>query len=211
MHVKNSNSQNVNYTIASCQRGTSQGSYRVRLEDGSSFFLSIDFFISKKLAKGVVVDLELLNEFREESLFVEAYIKAVSLLSRQLYTRFNLKRKLQSKEFDINGIEHALENLEKQGFINDKKFAEEWVKGRIRTKLDSYIVLLSGLIKKGIKISLSKEVLSDIYTEEVNELIIEKSVNKHIKQNKTQEDIIRILVRKGFNISKVKKYLQNKP
>lgn len=209
VHVENSNSQNVNFTISSCQRGTSQGSYRIYLEDGSSFFLSIDFFLDKKLAKGVTVDANLLIQIKEESLFVEAYTKAISLVSRQLYTRFNLKRKLLSKDFDNYGIERALDYLEDQGYINDKTFAEKWVQSRIRTKLDSYTTLLSGLTKKGINSSISKEVLCEFYTQEVNDLIIEKSVKKFIKLNKKPENIIKTLVRKGFNIRKVQFYLES--
>jgi regulatory protein len=154
------------------------------LEDGSSFFLSIDFFISKKLAKGVTVNQELLSEIKEESLFVEAYIKAISLLSRQLYTRFKLKTKLISKGFDICGVEKSLEFLEEQGYINDKVYAEKWVSSRIRNKLDSYNILLAGLMNKGINASICKDVLNELYTEEVNELIIEKSIIKQLKLNK---------------------------
>ncbi|QEN05386.1 hypothetical protein EW093_11910 [Thiospirochaeta perfilievii] len=91
MPEENSNSQNVNYTITSCQRGTSQGSYRIFLEDGSSFFLSVDFFLENKIRKGRVVDETLLLKIKDESLFVQAYSKAISLLSRQLYSKFNLK------------------------------------------------------------------------------------------------------------------------
>jgi len=204
---ENSNSQNVNYTITSCQRGTSQGSYRIFLEDGSSFFLSVDFFLENKIRKGRVVDETLLLKIKDESLFVQAYTKAISLLSRQLYSKFNLKRKLLSKDLDSSSIDRAIDYLEKQGYINDTNFAVKWVESRLRSKLDSYNSLLSGLIKKGISSSISKEVLDELYTQEVNDEIIKKSVNKYLNQNKEPKAIISKLVRKGFDIRRIRRYL----
>lgn len=203
MHVENSNSQNDNYTITSCQRGTSQGSYRIFMGSGSSFFLSVDFFIQKKIMKGLVVDPTLLEEIKEESLFVEAYVKAISLLSRQGYSRHNLKRKLLSKDFDLIGIERALDYLENQGYLNDKNYAVKWVESRLRNKLDSYNILLSGLIKKGIEQNIAKDVLQLLYTDDVNASIIRRSVEKFIKQNKSPDAIIKTMVRKGFNRCKI--------
>ncbi|MGL1890529.1 MAG: RecX family transcriptional regulator [Spirochaetaceae bacterium] len=208
MHVENSNSQNVNtITITSCQRGTSQGSYRILLEDGSSFFISVDFFIANKLAKGLEVDSHLLSLMKSESLFVEAYIKGLSLLTRQLYSTFNLKRKLHSKELDPEGIRKAIDYLEDQGYLNDHKYATNWVLSRLSGKLDSYTGLLSALMKKGISSVIAKDILSDLYTDEIEEKIIINSINKLKRKNKTQDFILGSLYRKGFNRRKIEFYL----
>lgn len=203
MHVENSNSQNVNFTITSCQRGTSQGSYRIFLEDGSSFFLSVDFFLKHKLSKGLVVEPELLLEIKSESLFVEAYMKANSLLSRQLYSRSNLKVKLIAKDFDRLAIERALDYLEKQGRIDDLYFSKCWVLSRLKSKLDSYNGLFAGLLKKGINGTIAKSVLIELYTEDVEYKIIIKSIEKLGRQGKTSDAIMKTLLRKGFKRNRV--------
>ncbi|QEN06386.1 hypothetical protein EW093_11915 [Thiospirochaeta perfilievii] len=104
-------------------------------------------------------------------------------------------------------MDRAIEYLEKQGYINDTNFAVKWVESRLRSKLDSYNSLLAGLIKKGISSSISKEVLDELYTQEVNDEIIRKSVNKYLNQNKEPKAIISKLVRKGFDIRRIRRYL----
>ena len=210
MPEENSNFQNVNYTIASCQRGTSQGSYKIFLEDGSSFFISIDFFIANKLCKGLEVDSHLLTQLQEESLFVEAYSKAITLLARQLYSRFNLKRKLLSKGFSPEGIEKALDFLGEQGYIDDHKYATNWVLNRINNKLDSYSGLFAGLQRKGINTNIAIAVLNEFYTPEVRDKILHKAINKQLNQGKTEDKIIASLSRKGFNHSKIIFFLGTK-
>lgn len=207
MHVENSNSQNVNLSITSCQRGTSQGSYRICLEDGSSFFISIDFFLEHRLCKGFEVDSHLLSLLKTESNFVEAYSKGISLLTRQLYTKFNLKRKLLTKELNSDGIESALNFLEEQGYLNDQKYATNWVLSRLTNKLDSFNGLFSSLMKKGVCSRISKEVLDKLYTEEIEEGIIIKSINKLKRQGKTKDSIIDTLYQKGFNRNKTIYYI----
>ncbi len=207
MHVENSNSQNVNFTIASCQRGTSLGSYRICMGDGSSFFLSIDFFLEHKLSKGLIVSQELLTKFKSESLFVEAYMKANSLLSRQLYSKFNLKTKLLTKDYDKQAVERAIEYLQDQGRVNDEYFAKSWVNNRIKNKLDSYNGLLAGLMKKGVSVSISKDVLEELYTEEIEYNIIKKSINKLMNQGKTTDKTVEALTRKGFKYSRIVQFI----
>lgn len=208
MHEENSNSQNVNFTITSCQRGASEGIYKIYLEDGSSFFLSVDFFLEHKIRKDLTIDEDLYKLIIEESQFVEAYSKAISLLRRQLYTKFNLTNKLLSKEYSEEGIKKAIEYLENQGYINDEQYSEKYVLSRLKSKLDSYNGLLSKLINKGISSNIAKETLKKLYTEEVNEEIIKKSIAKMLSSNKDKEKIISSLVRKGFRFNLIKKLME---
>ena len=170
--------------------------------------MSADFFIEHKLSKGVVVDYQLLELIREESHFVEAYSKALSLLSRQSYTKFNIKRKLVSKEFDEAGINKALAYLEQQGYIDDEKYARRWVEGRLRNKFDSYNSLYAGLVNKGISGSVARVVLRDLYTEDINANAIRKSIIKYRNLGKTDDYIIGNLSRKGFNTGLIRRLLE---
>lgn len=209
MREENSNSQNVNYTITSCQRGTARGTYRIFLEDGSSFFISSDFFIKYKLKKGLTITEELFLRLEEESCFVQAYIKSLSLLNKQSYTVYKLKMKLITKDYDSSGIERAIDTLLDRGLLDDEKFAESWVTQRLRTKLDSYNTLLAGLIKKGVKTAIAKKVINKHYDADVEDNIIKKNVDKCCRAGKSSDKIIKALLRKGFNRNKVFYFVNN--
>lgn len=203
MLVKNSNSQSVNYTIASCQRGRSPGSYRIIFGDTSSFFVSVDFFLLNTLRKGLTVSPDLYNDISIESQFVEAYTKAISLLRRQLYTKFNLSRKLQSKDYDTEAIAKTISRLEEKGYLNDYQYAHNWVLSRLKNKQDSYTSLLSGLLKKGISHSIVNDVVKELYNDDVEIELIKKVIEKASRAGKSSDKIIEKLLRKGFNRTKV--------
>lgn len=57
-----------------------------------------------------------------------AYESAVMLLARRLSSRRELTRKLAAKrKWSVSEIEDALNQLERQGFLNDRAFAEDVV------------------------------------------------------------------------------------
>lgn len=172
-------------------------------------FLSSDFFLLNKLKKGLTLSGDLLFRIEEESLFVEAYVKSLSLLNGQAYTAFNLKMKLLSKDLDKNGIERALELLKKKGYVDDERFARTWVSQRLNTRLDSYNSLLSGLLKKGINSGIAKCVINEFYDDETENNIIKKNVDKCCRAGKSSDKIIKALIRKGFNRNKVFYFVNN--
>jgi len=204
---ESSNSQNVNQRIISCRRGSSEGSYRISLVDGSSFFISADFFIEHKLKKDIHIDSELLSKIVAESNYVVAYLKAISLLSKQSYTEFNLERKLLSNGFNIEDIKKALVTLRDKNLINDTIFAKKWVESRLRTKLDSPLTLISGLVNKGISNSIARNVVEELYSDTTENCLLEKIIEKSCRQGKTADKITSALLRKGFNRKKIVYYI----
>lgn len=177
------------------------------MEGGSSFFLSADFLLEHKLKKGMVVDSTLYEQIKEESQFVEVYTKSLSLLSKQMYTEYNLKMKLLSLEYSIGSVNKALDLLKEKSYIDDYTFAYKWVESRIRNKLDSSLELIAGLIKKGISNNIANSVVSELYTQKVKEKIIKGKIEKYYKQNKSAEYIKKSLSRKGFDLASIIHYI----
>jgi len=206
---ENSNSQNVNLKIISCRRGASHGSYRITLGDGSSFFLSADFVLKHRIKAELVIDSLLYNEIVNESEYVETYLKSLSLLSRQSYTRLNLIRKLNEKGYTQTSVDRTVHELESRGFIDDRDYAHKWVESRIRKKLDSAPLLVSNLVKKGISQTIAKSVVNSLYSMEVENRIIQKNIERLLNRGKEKDYIATSLSRKGFNLKKVLEIYNN--
>ncbi len=125
-----------------------------------------------------------------------------------MYSGFNLRRKLKSKDFSNKAIDLCIIKLEEKGYIDDYKYATSWVESRLKNKLDSRQTLLAGLMNKGINSKIANEIVNEYYSNEIEENIIKKSVEKHCRQGKTSDKIIKALIRKGFNIVSVNYYVK---
>ncbi len=56
--------------------------------------------------------------------------KAMDLLARREHSEQEIRHKLQSREFEEDAIEKAIEGLKKDGLLSDERFAEAYVNQR---------------------------------------------------------------------------------
>lgn len=200
---ESSSSQNDNFLILSCKGGTASGWYNVSLGDGSSFFVSADYFIEHRFKKGRELTPQERDALREHSEYVEAYIKALRLLSRQKYTVKKMELKLYEKGFSETAVSKCLQGLIDKKLLNDYDYACSWLEGRIRKQSDSYNELLSKLFNKGIDSFNAKKALSVYYTERDEEASLNNLINKYLKQNKPVDKIRHSLLRKGYRMNNI--------
>ncbi len=90
---------------------------------------------------------------------------AASTLSRRSCTEMELRKKLYCKtEYSEQEIENAIDTLKEQGYLSDRRFAEDFVRVmRDRSYGDRRI--LERLLFKGVDKDLAKEVLLSSKTE----------------------------------------------
>ncbi|MBI2882471.1 MAG: RecX family transcriptional regulator [Candidatus Methylomirabilis oxyfera] len=60
----------------------------------------------------------------------------------------------------------ALDRLKEEGYLNDRRFATAWARGRLRTKPMGPYRLSRELELKGIESQLVREVMEDVYEED---------------------------------------------
>ena len=60
----------------------------------------------------------------------DARIAALRLLTRREHSSQELKQKLLHKGFDLNLVESLLDDLRREGSLNDKRFAESYTRSR---------------------------------------------------------------------------------
>lgn len=136
---------------------------------------------------------------------------ALWYLSRQAQSEKQIRDKLSRKEFEGEEIDEAIKKLKDLGFVNDQKFAQDFVrqsklgkpKGKHRLRLE--------LIKKGIDKEIITEVLETGFSEGEQEELIDSAAKAYLKKiknlprEKAYQRLMGYLLRRGFDYEKVSK------
>jgi regulatory protein len=194
------------------QRGASGGRVHISLSDGSSFFVPRELVESLDLAPGGECDDAALAELRHAHLLHEASEKAIELLARSEHSRFLLSRKLLQREFPEGVIRDALDRLEGRGYLDDRRFAEQWVASRVRRRPEGETALVAGLQARGVDGGLAREVVEAFKGEFPEELerAIERAGARILRKSGVDAAELREkLHRRGFRASDVTAYIEN--
>lgn len=113
--------------------------------------------------------------------------------------------KLKSKNYNEETIIAILDELEKSGLIDDRKFSLSFVRSRVDTKPSGRNLLRMQLISKGIDKDLINEVIEEIFSDRKEEDLAYDLATKRWKQYSKLDKIkgtrrlYSFLVRRGFN------------
>ena len=102
-------------------------------------------------------ELQELVEAGQRSFVVAA---AVDLLARREHSEAELRRKLRRKGFHRGACDHALTVMADRGYQSDRRFAQAWLRQRMRGKGVSRRAALAALADKGVARELAQEVVS---------------------------------------------------
>lgn len=80
----------------------------------------------------------------------DAYEAAVRYLAGRPHTVAEIHRHLRSKKFDADTIDHAIDRLRAQRYVDDEAFARWWVEQRERFKPRGVRALRTELAQKGV-------------------------------------------------------------
>ena len=127
------------------------------------------------------------------------------LLSRRIYSRYEISRKLNNKGYPESIIANLILWLENNNNINDELFAEMWAQFRLQNKPIGRYKLNQELRIKGIKQDIIQKVIDKTY-KEIDELTLarnlikEKIVSSEIKNIRIDpKKIYNFLLRRGFS------------
>ncbi len=138
---------------------------------------------------------------------------AFRLLSIRLRSNKELKERLKRK-FPDEEIEKTMDKLKKWGYINDKEFANAWIKDRLKNNPKGKFLLIRELQKKGIESEIIENVLQKLYPSEKEKELAEKIAlkkwdkDRKIEEKKRKERLYRYLLSRGFPINLVNDILR---
>ena len=119
------------------------------------------------------------TEEKEEKAFKYAY----RILCLRMKTYFEIEQKLKQKKTEPKIIEFVIKKLEEEEFLNDKKFAEAWIKDRLYFHPCGRLLINKKMREKGI-----------------DEKIIKKTLDKFLPMEKEKKIAMEILERKKKKI-----------
>ncbi len=130
--------------------------------------------------------------------------KALKLLSSREHSRLELRQKLLRRDFNFSEIEPVLDELAERGFIDDERFAEEWIHSRKNSNPRGRFLIRAELKEKGVSSEIIEDKLNSMISrsEEVEmavELARKWLRGKDRDQKNIENKLSRYLYRKGFS------------
>jgi regulatory protein len=144
-------------------KGAAGEAVRIHLSDGSFFILHSEISARAHLAAGTPIDPGTREDLIARSERIMARDRALLLLSHAAQTRRGLARKLSARGFSAQAVRHAVARMAELGYIDDKAFAEAWVRSRLSSRKDGLNALYRGLLGRGVARALAEEVLQRLY------------------------------------------------
>lgn len=170
---------------------------RVSLFSDDVFLMACDkeLIYKHQIKKGDPVDEDRLKELIAEDDYIKAREIGLRQLERSFKTEKQVKDKLVEKEFSLETINQVIEKLREYNLLDDKKYAEQFLKEKLRTRgirKASY-----ELVQKGVP----KEIIAEMTAELDTASMQEESCLTHGKKKYDQ------LIRREQDKYKVKNKL----
>jgi regulatory protein len=147
---------------------------RVRIhldgEEQPSLDLSVDLILRAGLAVGDVLRPAQMAELEREDELIRARESALRLLSHRARSAAELRRRLERKEVPASVVSETLGWLEERGYVDDRAFAESFVRDRLRLRPRGRAGLIQELRRKGVDEAVAVAAADEVMAaEEVDE------------------------------------------
>jgi regulatory protein len=153
---EDSSSPSDNLKLVQADRtGTAGERIKLQFSDGSCFFVTDsdlqDIGISAlELVSGLELSGAVIDRLKHSSLVRQVREKALDLLARAPHTTFSLRMKMHKRNFESRAVEEVLQFLKRQEYLDDRRYAENWLRSRIERRPEGRAVLIAGLLRKGV-------------------------------------------------------------
>lgn len=158
--------------------------------DGKYFCgVSEEVAVKHQLKKGIHIDEEQLKALIYDDELLKARNYVYMLLSRRMYSTKEIQYKLKGQGYTDDIIKDIISKMEGFGYVNDKIFAEEWVRSRINNRPKGLSLLKHELRNKGIEEETIENVLNETMSETVQYDLALELAKKRIKSYKNDDEI----------------------
>lgn len=148
---------------------------RVRIhvdgEEEPRLELALDLFLRAGLAVGDVLGRSHAAELERDDEVIRARESALRLLSHRARSVDELRRRLERKEVPPAVVSETLTWLEERGYLDDRAFAESFVRDRLRLRPRGRAALIHELRRKGVHEATAAAAADEVMAaEDVDEL-----------------------------------------
>lgn len=134
---------------------------------------------------------------------MDAYDRAIKLLAQREHTKKELCQKLAAKGIPMEEVDAAIERLEEEGSLSEKRFAESYIRSRLRRNPEGRQILRMRLLEKGTPRPIADAALDEAWENEsyLKPLAIQL---ESLMRRKGEEGARATLLRKGFRESEIR-------
>lgn len=151
--------------------------------------------------------------------YSKAKAYAYRLISKRLYSEYEISEKLKKREFEPSVIKQILNEFRQRNYVNDLEFARLWIKTRLRLKPKGERLLRLELLKRGVGKDTASQALSEVLKDYSQEELVLNLAQKRIerlsagggkdqKSINTRRKIFSFLQRRGFGAEAISKALR---
>ncbi|MBQ3494436.1 MAG: regulatory protein RecX [Clostridia bacterium] len=177
--------------------------YKVFVDGNFHCFLQAEIIVKYHIGVGTNIEEINFDEIKKQSDDISCFQSALDYISKNLKTKKQLKENLKQKGYCLQSIEKAVEKLENYGYLNDKYFAEMFVKSLENKKGEIYIK--NALKQKGVSEKIINEIFEDFETDD-NAIytLAQKYMKNKEKSFENKQKLYRHLLSKGFSFEQAK-------
>ncbi len=148
------------------------------LSDGSSFFILKEVQVAEMVYPGSEVSPEERLRLERLSKARAATHSAFGLLARAAHSRSGLRLKLLQRGYDDEAALAALGRAEEMGYLDDARFAEQWISLRLEHHPEGRAALVAGLRERGVPRETAEAAVKRAVTDEVEEDALVRAVRR---------------------------------
>lgn len=186
-----------------------KGRYSIYVDEKYAFSLSADALLEEKLVPGQDIDEPQLKAYKKLSQDDKVYGLALAYVARRMRSRWEIEDYFRRKKYEVELSQQLLQKLEKLGLVDDRKFAEAWVRNRRLLKSTSKRRLMQELRQKRIADDIIELVLQTDETDERQ--VLRELIERKRRQTKYQDNLklMQYLARQGFSYDDIKNALSD--
>ena len=186
--------------------------YRIYLDGEPAFILYKGEMKKLDIREGQSISRETEERIRSEILLRRAKLRAMHLLEDMDRTETELRDKLRRGEYPDDVVEKAIDYVSSFGYIDDVRYAENYILGR--KDLKSRREIRAVLAKKGISGEDIEQAFSACYSEDseaeaVRRILRKRKFSPESADRAQMQKMYGYLARKGFRYEVIRQVIQN--
>ncbi len=180
---------------------------RVNIFLEEEFAFGLYKYVAFSLRVGDILDDKAIRKLKAEDTLEDAFQKALHLLSFRARTEHEIRVRLAKYEFDEDVIDMVIQRMVERDYLNDQRFAEEWVENRTTFRPRGRRLLQRELQQKRVNEAKIQQALESLPSEA--ELALQ-AAQKHVSKikandrNTFQRKLYAYLARRGFLYEDIK-------
>lgn len=194
--------------FATIKRGASSDGYFAIPQEGSSFFIPPHLLHAWGLHEGQQLDEEQFFHYQDLQRGWACHEKGLALLALREHSCLELKTKLLQKGFSSEQVSSAIESLLEEGALDERRYADAFIRSRLRKSPEGRWLMSRRLQEKGIPRQISEETLEAVFSDDsVVDELIRQAAAKLGRRHSDPDRIILELRKKGFSPAEIRRAL----